>query len=77
MVAKEKAKHIRPAFVSEISDLSAYDVVLIGYPVWYQDLPVFVSEFVRQCDLSGKIVIPFDSHFCQRCRKSCFFNEIR
>lgn len=58
-VANEKRKHITPAFVTEIPDLTAYDVVLIGYPIWYQDLPAFVAEFVRQCDVNGKIVIPF------------------
>lgn len=58
-VAKEKRKQITPAFVTEIPDLMAYDVVLIGYPVWYQDMPAFVAEFVRQCDLSCKTVIPF------------------
>lgn len=58
-VANEKRKHITPAFVTEVPDLTAYDVVLIGYPVWYQDMPEFVIEFIRQCDLSGKTVIPF------------------
>lgn len=40
------------------TDLSAYDVVFL-YPVWAQDMPVFVAEFMKQCDVTGKTVIPF------------------
>lgn len=58
-VTKEKKNHVTPAFVTEIPDLTAYDVVLLGYPVWHQDLPAFVAEFIKQCDLNGKTVIPF------------------
>lgn len=42
-------------------DLSEYDTVFIGYPVWYQDLPSFVGEFLSRCDLRGKKIVPFAS----------------
>ena len=58
-VIKENSKKIPPKFITEIPDLSSYDVVLLGFPIWAQDLPVFVSEFVNQCDVQGKTVIPF------------------
>ncbi len=42
-------------------DLSEYDTVFIGYPVWYQNLPAFVGEFLSRCDLKGKKIVPFAS----------------
>lgn len=58
-VAKENRKHITPEFVTEIPNLTGYSVILLGYPIWYQDMPAFVTDFIRQCDLTGKTVIPF------------------
>lgn len=58
-VMKERGKKVIPAFVTEIPDLSGFDVVLLGYPVWAQDMPAFVAEFVSRCNLEGKTVIPF------------------
>jgi len=51
---KEKAK-----FITEIPDLGTCDVILLGYPIWASDMPAFVSEFISQCNLSGKRIIPF------------------
>lgn len=58
-VTKERKQKVVPAFVTEIPDLTEYDIVFLGYPVWAQDMPAFVAEFVQQCDLKGKTVIPF------------------
>lgn len=61
-VTKEKRAEVAPAFTTPIPDLSTYDTVLLGYPIWAQDLPRFVSEFVSRCDLSNKVVIPFATY---------------
>lgn len=61
-VTKEKRDPEPPAFLTPIPDLSAYDTVLLGYPIWAQDLPQFVAEFVKRCDLSGKTVVPFATY---------------
>lgn len=58
-VMKERGTGVAPQFITDIPDLSAYDVIFLGYPVWAQDLPVFVAEFIKQCDVTGKTVIPF------------------
>ena len=58
-VSKEKKA---PAFVTPIPDLTGYDVILLGYPIWAQDLPRFVADFVEKCDLTGKTVIPFATY---------------
>ena len=58
-VMGENRRKEKPKFVTEIPNLDTYDVILLGYPIWASDMPVFVSEFTSQCNLSGKKIIPF------------------
>lgn len=58
-VTKERKKVEAPGFVNEIPNLEPYDVILLGYPVWAQNLPQFVAEFIRKCNVKNKTVIPF------------------
>ncbi len=58
-VMGEKAKRVPPQFVTPVPELSSYETVLVGYPIWMQNLPQFVSDFLCQCNLKGKKVIPF------------------
>ena len=43
-------------------DISQYDIVFIGYPVWSSTIPRAIHSFLNQYDLSGKTVIPFCTH---------------
>lgn len=43
-------------------DISNYDTIFIGYPVWASDVPQAVVSFLKQYDLSDKTVIPFCTH---------------
>lgn len=61
-VSKEKKQVIPPAFVTPIPDLSNYDTILLGYPIWAQDIPRFVADFIEKCDLTGKTVVPFATY---------------
>ena len=36
-----------------------YDVIFIGFPVWYGSMPPFFREYVLSCKIIGKTVIPF------------------
>lgn len=60
-VANEMAANARPELSTEI-DLSQYDVIFLGYPIWNADLPMPVYTFLDEYDLSGKTVIPFSAH---------------
>ena len=42
--------------------MEQYNVIYIGFPVWWYDLPMPVWSFLEEYDLSGKTVIPFFSH---------------
>ena len=57
----ERMRKETPASVTSVPDLSAFDTVLIGYPIWYSDLPAFFSGFLKKCNLQGKTVIPFST----------------
>ncbi len=43
-------------------DLSLYDEICLGYPIWRYDLPMAVYGFLDKYDLSGKTIYPFCSH---------------
>lgn len=49
----------RPAISGSVENMEQYDIVFIGYPIWWGDAPRIVSTFVESYDLSGKTVIPF------------------
>ena len=55
---------IRPELSAHIeADIMAqYNVIYIGFPVWWYDLPMPVWTFLEEYDLSGKTIIPFFSH---------------
>lgn len=49
----------RPAIAGDLPDLSRYDTILVGFPIWWYQAPRIVETFVASCDFSGKTVIPF------------------
>ena len=58
-VIKENLSKTPPKVSTGIPNLDTYNIVLLGYPVWAQDVPSFFAEFVERCDLQGKTVVPF------------------
>lgn len=42
-----------------IENIDKYDVVFIGYPVWWHATPALINTFLESYDLKGKLVIPF------------------
>lgn len=58
----EMADNYLPPLIESDLDISQYDTVFIGYPVWASDVPQAVLSFLSQYDLSGKTVIPFCTH---------------
>lgn len=56
---KEKMTKNAAKVKTPVADLSAYDVVFVGFPVWYGTMPTFMQEYVKKCGIKGKKVIPF------------------
>ena len=59
---EEQAQSFRPALKANIQNLEDYDVVFVGYPNWWGDLPMPLYTFLEQNDFSGKTIIPFNTH---------------
>lgn len=49
----------RPAIAELFPDMKDYDVVFIGFPIWWYVAPTIVSTFIESYDFSDKILIPF------------------
>lgn len=59
---EEMGQGTLPELKSTDLDMTKYDVVFVGYPVWASDAPQAVQSFLRSYSLEGKIVIPFCTH---------------
>ena len=49
----------RPAISGSAEHMEQYDIVFIGYPIWWGEAPRIVSTFVESYDFSGKTIVPF------------------
>lgn len=58
----EKEAKARPGLVGTMPDLSKYDVIYLGYPIWWSDMPMAVYTFLEQGNFAGKTIIPFCTH---------------
>lgn len=59
---KEAEANQRPELTTHIKNLKEYDVVFVGYPNWWYDMPMVIYSFFDEYDFSGKTVIPFVTH---------------
>lgn len=60
---KEADSDARPEFTLD-KDVNPedYDVIFIGYPMWWYQMPMVMDTFFDTYDLSGKTIIPFNTH---------------
>ncbi len=49
----------RPAILGKVSNMSDYDVVFVGFPIWWYVAPTIINTFLESYDFSGKKVILF------------------
>ena len=49
----------RPALKGKKENIADYDVIFIGYPIWWNLAPRIINTFIESHDLKGKTVIPF------------------
>ncbi len=60
--AEEQDADARPELTSHIENLEDYDVIFVGYPTWWYDMPQALYSFFDEYDFSGKTIIPFNVH---------------
>ena len=56
---EQKDPSARPEIAGELPDLSKYDTVYLGYPIWHGQAPKIIYTFLESVNVSGKTVIPF------------------
>ncbi len=49
----------RPAIAGKLSNMDDYDIVFVGFPIWWYVAPTIINTFLESYDVSGKQVIPF------------------
>ncbi len=60
--SREQRENARPPLASDLESLDGYDIIFIGYPIWWGSLPMPVFTFLESHDFTGKTVIPFCTH---------------
>jgi len=61
-VAKENEIGFLPILKTKINSIRNYDIVFVGFPTWGMQLPPPMKSFLKQYDLSGKTVVPFNTN---------------
>lgn len=57
--SKEMKKKIKPEIIAEPINPSEYDIIFIGYPVWWYIAPTIINSFLESYDFSGKKIVLF------------------
>ena len=57
--AEQNDPEARPAISGSIEDMDRYDVIYVGYPIWWGDMPRILYTFFDTYDLTGKTIVPF------------------
>lgn len=52
----------RPELSAKVENMEQYQTVIIGYPIWWGDMPMALYSFLDEYDLSGKTILPFCTH---------------
>lgn len=50
---------VRPEIEASEEDVADYDIIFIGYPIWWDLAPRIINTFIEKYDMSGKTLIPF------------------
>ena len=49
----------RPEILENLSNMADYDIVFVGFPIWWYVAPTIINTFLESYDFAGKTVIPF------------------
>ena len=62
-VAKEEREtDARPEIQNPLTDISQYDYILLGYPIWHSHIPNIIITQLEKLNLNGKTIYPFNTH---------------
>ena len=49
----------RPEIAAKCENMSEYDTVFVGFPIWWYVAPTIINTFLESYDLTGKTIVPF------------------
>lgn len=49
----------RPKIAEKLSSINDYDIIFVGFPIWWYTAPRIINTFLESYDFSGKTVVPF------------------
>jgi flavodoxin len=58
----ERERGVKPALKNRVADISRYETVYLGFPIWGTSVPPVVQAFLSSHNLAGKLLIPFITH---------------
>ena len=64
-------KHSRPAISGKLQNMHEYNVVYVGFPIWWYTAPTIINTFLETYDFKGKTVIPFATSGGSSIQKAC------
>lgn len=59
---EEQNEDARPELATHIENVEQYNIIFLGYPNWWGDMPQPLYTFLEEYDFSGKTIIPFNSY---------------
>lgn len=54
-----KDKSSRPKIISKVKNINEYDVIYLGFPIWWYQAPTIINTFLEMYDFNGQTIIPF------------------
>lgn len=66
-------KSSRPAIKDggKIENLNQYEVVYVGFPIWWYTAPTIINTFIEANDFTGKTIVPFATSGGSNIKKAC------
>ena len=59
---QERQNNVHPELATEIENFNDYDVIFVGYPIWWYQMPMAIYSFFDKYEFNGKTIIPFSTH---------------
>lgn len=60
---KEMRSDARPELSGHVENMEDYDIIFVGFPIWWYQEPMAIRTFLQEYDFSGKTIVPFCTTF--------------
>ena len=64
-------KSSRPAITDKLKNMQNYNIIYVGFPIWWYTCPTIINTFMEAYDFKGKTIIPFATSGGSSIKKAC------